>query len=288
MNVLTTTWRQLVRRKLWPVAVLLVAALAAVPMVLAKEPEPVSVPADPAPATAKKADDDIATPIVAMAEAGDRDRRRRVLGSRKDPFEPAPLPKAKKSNEDDGDQTGGTSADPSTPVDPGFGTPPSGGSPVVPVVPEPKPKTYPPDSLVVRFGDATSDSLERLTLRKLEALPLDAAEEPLLVYLRLSKDKKTAVFLVDAAAEATGDGSCKPHPSTCEEIHLRKGETEFLDVVDPESGEIIAQYQLDLVAIKSRKSATSANAAKSAKAAKAAKPARNAEAGDSAQVAAGI
>jgi hypothetical protein len=287
MNVLTTTWRQLVRRKLWPVAVLLVAALAAVPMVLAKEPEPVSMPADPAPATAKKVGDDIATPIVAMAEAGDRDRRRRVLGGRKDPFEPAPLPKAKKSQDDGGDADksadGATGTAPGKPVDPGFGTPPSGSSPVVPI--EPKPKTYPPDSLVVRFGDATSDSLERLTLRKLEALPLDAEKEPLLVYLRLSKDKKTAVFLVDAAAEATGDGSCKPHPRTCEEIHLRKGETEFLDVVDPESGEIIAQYQLDLVDIKSRKSGASAT---SAKAARSAKPARKAEAADSAQVAAGI
>src|SRR3954470_15161253 len=40
MNVITDTLRQLVRRKLWPVALVLVGALAAVPLVLAKQPEP--------------------------------------------------------------------------------------------------------------------------------------------------------------------------------------------------------------------------------------------------------
>ena len=38
MNVVTTTWRQLVRRRLWPVALLLLAALVAVPVLLAREP----------------------------------------------------------------------------------------------------------------------------------------------------------------------------------------------------------------------------------------------------------
>ena len=43
MSVITDTWRQLVRRRLWPVAALLVAALAAVPFLLAKDPEPAPV-----------------------------------------------------------------------------------------------------------------------------------------------------------------------------------------------------------------------------------------------------
>jgi hypothetical protein len=270
MNVLTTTWRQLVRRRLWPVAVLLVAALAAVPVLLARNPDPVAPLADPVPASAAQAGDEIAEPVVVMAEAGDRDRRRRVLGGRKDPFEPAPPPKAKKADEDDADtvkpgddsSTGGQTA-PSDPVDPGFGTPPYGGTPVVPtpVEPKPKPKVYPPDSLIVRFGDAESGSLERSVLRKLEALP--SADEPLVVYLGLTKDDKKAIFLVDESLEATGDGACKPHPRTCEEIHLRKGETEFFDLIDPESGEVTAQHQLDLVDIKRR-----AAKAKKSKAAK--------------------
>jgi hypothetical protein len=64
------------------------------------------------------------------------------------------------------------------------------------------------------------------------------------------------------AAEATGDGECKPHPSNCETIHLRKGETEFFDIKD-EAGEIVAQYQLDLVDIKARKTPAAVKARKS-------------------------
>ena len=39
MNLITEPFRGLVRKKLWPVALLLVAALVAVPFTLAKEPE---------------------------------------------------------------------------------------------------------------------------------------------------------------------------------------------------------------------------------------------------------
>ena len=100
MNVLTNTWRQLVRRRLWPVAVLLAGGLVAVPVLLARDPEPVipEPPAVSAPAqTAKTADDPLAEPVVAKATAADRGRRRRVLGSRKDPFAPDAVKHPKKA-----------------------------------------------------------------------------------------------------------------------------------------------------------------------------------------------
>jgi hypothetical protein len=265
MNVLTSTWRQLVRRKLWPVAVLLVVALAAVPVLLAREATPPVLPPDPVPVGAAQAGDEIAEPIVAMAEVGDRDRRRRVLGARKDPFAPAPLPKRKRkpqAQQSSPDvQTGGTDAGyPSTggatPA-PDFTPPPSGPvEPVEPVEPAPKKRTFPADSLIVRFGDATTEDRPKQVLRKLAPLPngdaVDDETAELLVYMGLTKDKKHAIFLVDASLEATGDGNCKPHPSSCETIHLRKGETEFFDVLDPETGEVTEQYQLDIVDIKTR------------------------------------
>jgi hypothetical protein len=266
MNVLTSTWRQLVRRKLWPLAVLLVAALAAVPVLLARDAAAPVLPDDPVPVGAVQAGAEIAEPIVAMAEAGDRDRRRRVLGSRKDPFAPAPLPKRKRqpsakqsTDAQTPGETGGT--DPGKPST-GGGVPapdiaPAPSTPLVPVQPvEPAPekRVFPADSLIVRFGDATADTREKQVLRKLAPLPQgdDAESEPLLVYLGLTKDDKRAIFLVDAALEVTGDGACKPHPRSCETIHLRKGETEFFDVRDPETGEITEQYQLDIVDIKTR------------------------------------
>ena len=54
MSVLTDIWRQLVQRRLWPVAVLLIAALVAVPLLLAKDPEPTVEAAAPAPANAAR------------------------------------------------------------------------------------------------------------------------------------------------------------------------------------------------------------------------------------------
>jgi hypothetical protein len=83
-----------------------------------------------------------------------------------------------------------------------------------------------------------------MTLERLEALP--SVEEPIAIYLGLEDDGKTALFLLDAGVETTGDGVCRPDPANCETIALKIGETEFLDIVD-EAGEITAQYQLDVI-----------------------------------------
>jgi hypothetical protein len=260
MNALTTTWRQLVRRRLWPVALLLLAALVAVPVLLAREPQ---APAPIAPLAANvEADDTIAEPVVAEVTAEDRSRRRRVLGVRKDPFSPPPPKKVKKAAADEPKAqappapTTGTTTTPD--VVTGGGGVDTGGEPA------PKPTFYSPGTIIVRFGPAEGDSLQRLAVEKFEALPDN--ELPLLVYMGLTKNGKKAKFLVDAAVEVDGDATCKPHRSSCEVIELAVGETEFLDVINPEPAEdseeedgeeteetepeVIAQFQLDLVDIK--------------------------------------
>ncbi|MGZ8647042.1 MAG: hypothetical protein ACXW08_00130 [Solirubrobacteraceae bacterium] len=243
MNVVTNTWHQLARRRLWPVALLLVAALVAVPFVLASEPEPVAPSVEPMPAVS--ADDEIAAPVVAKVATEDRSRRRRVLGVRKDPFEPAPV-KKKEAKQASTKTTKGTtetkSSAPTTPSGGGGSTVPSAPPSTEPSLPDP-----PKGSVTVRFGDATSEDLPAGWLTKLRPLP--DAEEPLLVFMGLTKNGKQAKFLVDESLTPTGDGTCKPHPSSCETVLLSRGETEFFDVIAPETGEPTAQYQLDLVAI---------------------------------------
>ncbi len=250
MNVLTNTWRQLVRRRLWPVAVLLAGGLVAVPVLLARDPEPVipEPPAVSAPAqTAKTADDALAEPVVAKATAADRGRRRRVLGSRKDPFAPDAVKHPKKAKKaakkkaapkTEDKTTTTTSSSPATPPAP---------APSVPVTPAPPKKVYAKDSLIVRFGAASGD-LKKLNVKKLAPLPDD--EAPLLVYMGLTDHGKKAVFMVDESLTPTGDGKCKPHPASCETIELAKGETEFFDVIDETTGQPTAQYELDLLDIK--------------------------------------
>jgi len=257
MKAVNDIWRQLVGRKLWPLALILVAALVAVPFALAKDadaPEPKLQPVDTAAADATK------TIVSVATESG---ARRHVLGSQSNPFLGQKLPKVKKADEPDGGgddtddgvdpdpttgsggSTGGTTPSTGGPVTPGTGTP---ADPTAPV------REYERHELTVRFGDA-SGALERRSVKVGEGLPL---EEPVVLYLGLSKDGRSAIFLVEKNVTALGDGDCRPDPESCETVRLKAGETEFFDVTD-DAGTVGAQFQLDLVKI--HKAGASASAA---------------------------
>ena len=259
MSPISNLWRQLVQRRLWPVAVLLVAALAAVPLMLAQEPatEPASAPE----ATAEESSSELATaPIVAMATTTDRAKRRKVLGKAKNPFVKPASPDAQESGPQPSSTATATGGSPSGPekladnltiVGGGGGGPapsfPTGPTtvPTAPDAPDAKPVRHARDSITVRFGDG--DNLSRMNVKKLEPLPL--GEEPLVVYLGVADGGKTAVFLVDSSIGADGDGRCMPDENTCEEVHLREGETEFFDILDENGEPGTTGFQLDLLEI---------------------------------------
>jgi hypothetical protein len=261
MSVIKDTWRFLVQRRLWPVAILLIAAAVAVPKLLNQEPP---APAA-APVVAVKGDKKavLATePIVALAADGDRSGRRRVLGSSKDPFKPdvtpTPTPKPEAAEKPAATDPAASGDAPSV----GGSPAPVTGTPVLPIAPTPK-KKYELNELSVRFG-ASSDAASppRKDVKRLQALP--DSELPVLIYLGVLDDQKTAVFLLDSGVLAQGDGTCMPSRTTCETIHIKEGETEFFDVVteeeDGSEGEG-AQFQLDVIAIR-KKSTTNAKKAK--------------------------
>lgn len=252
MSAVTDLWRQLVQRRLWPVAIALIAALAAVPLILAKEPDPAPAPAAPEALV----DDELArAPIVTLTTSSDGNGRRHVLGRAKNPFAAAkpandvvttdkatnPVVQSSPSASPASGGSGGTAT-------PGASAPSGTTDPPVTPAPAPKPtptpKTYSMYELTVRFGDASGS--DRQSLERLQPLP--AAAEPVLIYLGVLKDGKTAVFLVDHGVQAIGDGDCRPSPDECETIRLRAGDTEFIDVKD-EAGAVTAQYQLDLLKI---------------------------------------
>jgi hypothetical protein len=283
-EALQNVWRELVQRRLLPVAVLLVGALVAVPFLLSKDPAPAPAPTVPTASTAKQSGSELEDPVVSLVADGTPAKRRRVLGYSKNPFEPAAAPKveatptpaatsgsALATSGDDkakgGDATGGSTSPAGSPSEPG-GT----AAPVDPTTGTEKPaRKYELYSLTVRFGPSDNEALEKMNLPRLKALP--SAKDPLLVYLGPGKGGKSAVFMVDASLEPQGDGSCDPSPANCETIELREGETEFFDVVG-ETGDTTAQYQLDLLSIKR---STTASAAKAEQArAKASKTGRSA------------
>jgi hypothetical protein len=289
MTIITDTWRQIVERRLWPIALLLVGALVAVPVLLAKSPSP----AAPAPAVAAPASDTAseltAKPIVAPA-TDTNDSRRHVLGTNNDPFRPAvvatptPSPTAAPSSARTSlastarstaattDATSGSSSasSGSSTTSPGSGSGSPAPAPANPPTPSAPPSSAPPSkpkayelySLTVRFGDASGN----LTKQRLKRLaPLPDAETPVAIYLGPGPDKRSAVFLVDASVTPQGDGTCKPYAADCQTVTLHKGDTEFFDVKDAATGAVTTTYELDLVDIV-RKSTTSARKARTARA----------------------
>jgi hypothetical protein len=248
MNLITDTWRGLIRRKLWPVALLLVAAIAAVPLVLAKQPE-----ALPPVASAAQAAKDQGLPATYVSEAtdeGDVIERRRVLGAAKDPFEPRALPKKKKAKAkaktstdtaatDTTASAGGASADA-----PAATTPPVSAAPTATPTP-----AIPAYSVKVSFGRTDGEPTQS-TVERLSVLPDD--ENPVLVYRGVEDGGKVAIFELTGKVDAEGDGTCTPTPEDCQYLKLRAGETEFITVTET-GDETDAQYQLDLVKIYTKK-----------------------------------
>jgi hypothetical protein len=263
MNVITDTWKALIRRKLWPVALLLVGALVAVPLVLAKSPE-AGTPAANASAVSK--DDAMPATFVSAADetaAGDETaKRRRTLGAQKDPFEPAPLPKAKKSKKAKADATATPTPEAST--DPGTGSAGAGGTATPPAGAEPTATpaptvTVPAYSVRVRFGSTEGEELPASTIERLSVLP--DKDNPLVVYRGVEDGGKVAIFELTGDVTAEGDGTCAPTPEDCQYVKLRPGETEFITIKAAETGstdapadtEPQAQFELDLVKIYKKK-----------------------------------
>jgi hypothetical protein len=242
MNLITNTWRQLVRRRLWPIALLLVAALVAVPLKLSKAPA--ETPAVPA-ATLAKAEqaEAVNKPVVELKTADATTSRRRVLGQSKDPFEPAPLPKKKKKKAKAAEATP-TPAPTSAPSGGGTTAPPTSG----PAAPAEPTVTLPKGSLKVRFGlaDSTGD-LPLHFVNRLEPLP--NTDAPVLVFEGTRDNGRVAVFSIPGDVTAVGDGSCDPNPEDCETLKLRAGQTEFITLKGAGDAGADVQYQLDLVNI---------------------------------------
>jgi hypothetical protein len=266
MSPVQNIWRQLVQRRLWPVAIVLVAGLAAVPMLLAKDPEP--APAPPAPAAVSADDELAAQPIVAEASVEETATRDKVLGKRKNPFAVEKADPATETTDKASDSVvtkTPTSDDGTSGSSGSAGDTPSGGgaapapAPTTPVEPAPKPKVYAQGELTVRFSGGEG-AAARQSVKKGRALP--SADEPVLIYTGLADGGKYAEFLVADGVVPVGDGDCLPSPELCERLRLRTGETEFFDVTD-ETGAVAGQFQLDLVKIHKGTGGASASRSKS-------------------------
>jgi hypothetical protein len=244
MNPVRTILADLVDRRLWPVALALVAALVAVPVMLGGGSNAASpVPAEPianAPATTG------GTAQAAISVSTPSTERHNRPGAVRNPFEQHKAPQVSDSV-DNNVAPPVSSPGVSGPPAPSLGAPTT--PPVTPYVPGSGGGKR--DSTVqnvwhvnLRFGEPglqkVRHDIPRLT-------PLPSSTDPFFVFLGVMADGKTAVFLISSDATATGDGTCKPTPEQCDTIEMKAGDTEFFDVAEGNAG--VVQYELDLLKV---------------------------------------
>lgn len=240
-------WSELVERRLWPVALLLVVALVAVPVVLAKKPAAGETAgttvAPPAAAAARAADLRTAgDPVVSVVPGAGADAPLR--GHAKNPFKQQHIPA--RAAVEGGTPATGTTPAPTDTGGGGTGTGSGGSSGGAGGGDRGQaPQTYVYAAIDVRFGRAglplrTIHDVPRLT-------PLPSAAQPIVIFMGMRADHETAVFMVSTDVHAQGEGVCVPSKKLCEAIELRRDQIALLDWAEPDGS--VTQYELDLAGV---------------------------------------
>jgi hypothetical protein len=254
-------WHDLRAKRLWPVAVLLVVALAAIPLVLKKH---ASTPAATSAASAAPAAGADSGKAIVVADSDTSKNSTLGVFNKKDPFKPdkavlaAAHPKpapAPSNNQPSGGSNGGGGSQPS-----GGNSQPSGGNPGggsngggAPAQPAPQPVqppkpqgpfAYTVDVKFGRFGKARTHH----NVQKLDVLPNQ--NNPLLVFLGVNSAGNTAVFLTDTSLKAAGEGSCKPDGNTCSFLYLKLDKNHNSEDLSEQAADGTGtEYTLTLLAI---------------------------------------
>jgi hypothetical protein len=265
-NFLLDIWYDLRAKRLWPVAVVLLAALVATPVVLsrkAEEPEPAPAASAAAPAEPNGPEGPAQLAEVKLKQLAEGSGS--SLSSFKDPSNPfAPprkvleaarrqaegpssVPTALGGDTGRSSPAGGGSPDGNSlsvggdinvgipggggtgggvSPDVGGGTTSPGGGTTDPGVDTPEPKTT-EYTYVVDVAFRANDRHQVVKgMEKLDILP--NAASPLLIFMGVTPKAGNAVFLVDSTLDAAGEGNCKPNPADCAFLYLGPGsEHEF-------------------------------------------------------------
>jgi hypothetical protein len=226
MNIfLEDLWADLREKRLWPVAVLLVVGLIAVPLVLAK---PASEP-EVAPPPPVKSDETAGVDVLPAEETTSGSAL--DLFDPKNPFRP---PESVLAAKDAASRTARSSPAGAGASDPGTGSAPgdtggsTGGDFGGFTVPDGGGSPAPPKRTVEQFTyviDATfwrGDNRRKVRgMARLEMLPNESS--PLLIFLGVDASASNAVFLVDSSLESAGEGTCKPNNEECSFLYLGAG-----------------------------------------------------------------
>jgi hypothetical protein len=221
-------WQDLKAKRLAPVAVLLVLALIAVPVVLSK---PAKTTAPPPVQAARSAPDPKDLKALASVKLANADERGSSLDTfdPSDPFRPPKSVTKKKAAADtnapssvagntsggstSGDTSGGGDTGSTGGTTGGTGGGTTGGGDQTQTVQY----RYVVDVTFITNGHARHiKGLERLQM-------LPNENQPLLLFLGVTPKAGNAVFLVDSTLDAAGEGRCKPKASECAFLYIGAG-----------------------------------------------------------------
>jgi hypothetical protein len=239
MSTLQALRSELVEKRLWPLVLVLIAALVAVPLLLTKSSPTPGTSETTAQADVSSHASGVAIPVVSLASA--TGQRAPLHGHPKDPFRQQHVPP--KPSTAVHAKTPSTAATPDSSGSAGGGgattTTPSH---VAPAPSNPSP-SYATASVDVRFGKATGKlrtihDVPRLT-------PLPSAADPIVIFLGMRRDMKTAVFMISTDVRSQADGRCVPSKADCHAIELKADQVSLLDVTGTDGR--VTQYELDLL-----------------------------------------
>jgi hypothetical protein len=241
-------WQDLREKRLWPVALVLLLGLAAVPVILAKPAEdPGPPPAVKAAPPSEEEEQDTELAQVSLEEGDAAAGSTLGVFDPSNPFRPpAKVVKRSENKNSDApkpgadDQTapssgsGGSSDSGSGGADTGTTPPPSGGG----TTPRDDGGDDTPTTTVYKYVvDVTFTANGRTRgikgMEKLDMLPNQSS--PLLIAMGVTADGGNAVFMVDSTLKAAGEGSCKPSGKECAFAYIGPGSEHVFTQEDGDS-----------------------------------------------------
>jgi hypothetical protein len=249
MNAVRGVLRDLVERRLWPVALLLAVAAVAVPVYLGRSSDDGATDTAPSAATAQAAPK-ASKAAVSLDETTDESDG---VGDVRNPFKQKHLPKAEKADT----STGSEAATPSSDSTSSGGTAPSGGGSdstggTTPTTPTDDTTTDKTDVDVSHVSLHLGPVGALVTYKDVARLsPLPSADTPLFVFTGVLKDGKTAVLLPSSTVQIgeESDVECKPSNKSCQKLELEQDDTVFFKIAGDATG---TQYQLDVISVRQR------------------------------------
>jgi hypothetical protein len=278
--------QDLIERRLWPFALVLAVAVAAVPVVLGRSDDtaptaaaPRATPSTDSSSTAEKAEVTIDSSVPEVRDRGDHVRNPFKAPASGRPKTETTVPvdsgssgaeAATPASGDSSGAFGSTDAAGSTSATGGTGSTgsgsteiPSTGSGSTPGSGSTGTTTTKDKTTTAPKADDKTDTYhvslrfgvnggKLTTIRDVARLsPLPSVTDPFFVYLGViqvkAKNEKRAVFIVSSDATPNGEGACHPTTQDCETVELTVGQTAYFDYTAP--GGQVTQYELQLAGI---------------------------------------